>query len=135
IMHGGANASFPTLTADGRTMVYASDRSGTYDIWMKDLTTGDETLLIGTPEEENRGLISPDGSQVAFQRIENGRPMKYLWPLPAGPERRLCDGCRSLLNWTPDGKSVISSDGEPERLVALNVTTGRRTVVASHPKY
>jgi hypothetical protein len=30
----------------------------------------DETVLIGMPENEGRGLISPDGSQVAFQRLE-----------------------------------------------------------------
>src|SRR5262250_1338148 len=61
--------------------------------------------------------------------------MNYLWPLPAGPERKLCEGCRSLLNWSSDGKSVIVSDGDPERLVALDVNSGRKVLVASHPKF
>jgi len=133
--HGGVDERYPTLTADARKLVFVSDRAGTNDIWVKDLTTGEENVLIGTPANESRGLISPDGSQVAFQRLENGSVANYIWPLPAGPERKLCDGCRSLLNWTSDGKSVITSDGEPERLVALDVATGHRMLVASHPKY
>ena len=133
--HGGVDESYPTLTADARKLVFVSDRAGTNDIWVRDLTTGDESVLIGTPENEGRGLISPDGSQVAFQRPENGNVVNYIWPLPAGPEKKLCDGCRSLLNWTSDSKSVITSEAEPERLVALDVATGHRMLVASHPKY
>jgi Tol biopolymer transport system component len=132
---GGVSERYPTVTADGRKIVFVSDRTGANDIWMKDLTTGEETLLIGTPENAFRGLISPDGSQVAFQRDRNGTRTNYVWPLPAGPERKLCDGCRSLLNWTPDGKSVITSEGDPERLVMLDVATGRRVLAASHPKH
>jgi Tol biopolymer transport system component len=72
---------------------------------------------------------------VAFQRIENGVTVNYEWPLPAGPEKKLCEGCRSLLNWTPDGKSVIVSDLATERLVAPDVNSLQKTLVASHPKY
>jgi Tol biopolymer transport system component len=135
IGRGGVSERFPTLTSDGKKMVFVSDRAGTYDVWMKDLATGEEHVLIGTPENEYRGVISPDGSQVAFQRLENGLAVNYVWPLPAGPEKKLCDDCRSLLNWTSDSKSVIVSEGDPERLVALDVGNGHRMLVASHPKY
>src|SRR5579859_2667617 len=40
----------PTLTSDGRKMVFVSDRAGTNDVWMKDRATGENTVLIGTPE-------------------------------------------------------------------------------------
>jgi Tol biopolymer transport system component len=135
IGHGGVSERYPTVTADARKMVFASDRGGTNDVWIKDLKTGEDSVLIGTPENEGRGVISPDGSQIAFQRLERGRAVNYLWPLPAGPEKKLCEGCRSLLNWTADSKSVITSEGDPERLVALDVATGKRMLVASHPKY
>jgi serine/threonine protein kinase len=131
----GVSEIYPTVTADGRKMVFVSDRAGANDIWMKDLVTGEETVLIGTPENAFRGLISPDGTQVAFQSYRNGRRTNFVWPLPAGPERTLCDGCRSMLNWTSDGKSVIMSEREPESLVAVDVGSGRRMLVASHPKY
>jgi hypothetical protein len=57
---GGVSERFPTLTTDGRKMVFVSDCAGTNDVWMKDLATGEETVLIGTPENESRGVISPD---------------------------------------------------------------------------
>jgi Tol biopolymer transport system component len=135
IGRGGASERYPTLTSDGRKMVFVSDRAGTNDVWMKDLITAEENVLIGTAENEGRGVMSPDGSKVAFQRIENGRTVNYVWPLPAGPEQKLCDGCLSLLNWTSDGKSVIISEGDPERLMALDISTGHRMLAASHAKY
>ena len=131
----GGYALFPTVSSDRRTMVFASDRSGTFDIWMKDLTSGEEKVLVATPDEEDRGLMAPDGSQIAFRRRENGKTVGYVWPMPAGPERKICDGCRSLLNWTPDGQSVIVSEGTTERLVALEVATGRRRPVIAHPRF
>jgi serine/threonine protein kinase/Tol biopolymer transport system component len=129
----GANASYPTVTADGKKLVFVSDRYGTSDVWMKDLTTGDETVLIGTPDEEMRAMISPDGSQVAFYRLE-GRA-NYVWPFPAGPEKKLCESCPPPLNWTADSKSLVIPEGDPFRFVALNVTTGQRIPLAAHPEY
>jgi Tol biopolymer transport system component len=135
IGRGGVNERFPTVTTDGWKMVFVSDRAGTNDVWTKDLVTGEESVLVGTPENEVRGLISPDGSQVIFQRNENGIAVNYVWPLPAGPERKLCDVCRSLLNWTSDGKSVLMSEREPESMILVDVGSGRRMLVAAHPKF
>jgi Tol biopolymer transport system component len=72
---------------------------------------------------------------MAFQRFTNSVPRNYLWPLPAGPETEICKGCLALLNWTADGRSLVISEGEPNRLMAFDVATGQRTLVASHPKY
>ena len=133
----GASEQFPTVTSDGRKMVFASRKLGTLDIWMKDLATGEESVVVATPEEERRGMISPDGSRLAFQRIENQRPVNYLFALPGGPETKFCEGCRSLLGFSPDGKSVLVSEGErePEHTLLFEIDTGRKTVPAFHPKY
>jgi Tol biopolymer transport system component len=134
-VQGGANSAYPTVTADGKKMVFVSDRYGTSDVWIKDLTTGDDRVLIGTPDEEMRAMISPDGLQVAFQRLEGGMRANYVWPLPAGPEKKLCERCAPPLSWTPDSKRLVIPEGDPYRFVALNVTTGERTPLAAHPKY
>ena len=84
--HGGVAEKYPTLTADGRKLVFVSDRAGTNDIWVKDLTTGEENVLIGTPENEGRGLISPDGSQVAFQRPGMAGPSTMSGLCPPVPK-------------------------------------------------
>jgi Tol biopolymer transport system component len=82
---GGVRDIFPTVTSDGRKMVFVSDRAGTNDVWMRDLTTGEETVLIGTPENESRGLISPDGSQVASS-ASRMCPQLMCGPFPPDPK-------------------------------------------------
>lgn len=135
VIQTGASEQFPTVTSDGRKMVFVSRKLGTPDIWMKDLVIGEESVVVATPEEERRGLISPDGSRLAFQRIENQRAVNYLFPLPRGPETKFCEGCRSLLGFSPDGKSLLVSEGEPEHIVLFEIDTGHKIVPAVHPKY
>jgi Tol biopolymer transport system component len=139
-IHDGAQTIFPTLSEDGSKMVFASDRLGTLDVWMKDLTTGAEVPLVATPARERRGILSPDGSKVAFLRAEGEGDRGYLWPLPLGPERQLCEKCGPLLNftilnWTPDSRSVIVGVGQPQHIEAMEVATDKRTPLVSHPKY
>ena len=135
VIQAGASEQFPTVTSDGRKMVFASRKLGTLDIWMKDLVTGEESVVVATPDEEPRGVISPDGSRLAFQRVENQRQVNYLFPLPGGPEEKFCEGCGSMLGFSSDGKSVLVSEGEPTRFVLFEIDTGRKTVLAVHPKY
>ena len=140
VVRDGSNSTYPSLTRDAGKMVYVSNRLGTEDIWLRDLKSGAEAPLVATRAAERRGLISPDGSQLAFQRLENGSSQLYLWPLPAGPEQKLCTKCgpmlnASILNWSPDGKSVIMAEGDPQRFEALEVATGQRKLLAAHSKY
>jgi Tol biopolymer transport system component len=55
--------------------------------------------------------------------------------MPSGPERELCADCRSILNWTADSKAVMVAAGQRDYPVLFEVSTGRRTVLADHPKY
>lgn len=126
-------ARFPTFSADGGKMVYAAYRADNLDIWIRDMKDGKESVLVGTPADEPRGLISPDGSKVAFQRIEKARNMAYWMNLPSGEENKICEDCRSLLHWTPDGKGVLISEGNPEHMVIFELATGRRIPTAVHP--
>ena len=134
ITRGEGVASFPSLTGDGSKMLYLSDRLGNPDLWLRDNRTGEERVIVASPHRETRGLISPDGSKISLQRIENGKLISYWRPLTGGAETMLCDGCRSLLSWTPDSQEVIISEGHPETMVTINIHTGRHSVVAAHPK-
>jgi hypothetical protein len=140
VVRDGSNATYPTLTRDGSKMVYVSNRLGTQDIRIRDLSSGADTPLVVTSAQEHRALISQDGSQLAFVSLENGAPQPYLWPMPSGPEQRLCAHCGPLvnvniLNWAPDGKFIVMAEGEPQRHVGLDVATGQRKPLVEHSKY
>lgn len=59
----------PSISRDGRFMVYVSDTSGNLDLWLKYLGPGiqppDRRLTFHSTEDRSPA-ISPDGKQVAF---------------------------------------------------------------------
>ena len=80
-----------------------------------------------------RGLISPDGTQVAVISIEGGKNKPYL--LSNGQEFPICDDCRSVLHWTSDGKALLVAAGERDQPILLDLATHKRRLLAEHPKY
>ena len=58
--------SDPAWSPDGRTLAYASDRSGKLEIWLRDLTSGADRQLTDTPAAAVSCTWSPDGSMLAF---------------------------------------------------------------------
>jgi Tol biopolymer transport system component/predicted Ser/Thr protein kinase len=65
----------PTLTRDGRILIYTSRRSNLQQIWVRDLPTGRVSLLVAAPPTGNilaKPVVSRDGSKLAFWREEGG---------------------------------------------------------------
>ena len=66
---------WPSASEDGRHLVFRSDRLATGGLWMRDLETDKEVLLVSS-----RGAIGPvitaDGSRVAF--VDTERPSEIL---------------------------------------------------------
>jgi Tol biopolymer transport system component len=52
----------PTISADGKKLVFLSDRSGRMNVWKKDLDSGKETPLGPFPKDKFYPVVSPDGS-------------------------------------------------------------------------
>ncbi|HEY2153755.1 MAG TPA: prolyl oligopeptidase family serine peptidase, partial [Vicinamibacterales bacterium] len=102
------------------------------DLWQVGLTGGAPTPVWSTPQAESGIVLSPDGSRVAFVRSATA-PVPGAAPAGRGGRggagaggqvmiRSLADGRESLvvradnraignLGWTPDGKSIVFTDG------------------------
>jgi len=57
------------LTPDGNTLIFASNRRGFPDLYMKTVEGRDETLLLGTAQAAFPSGVSPDGHTVVFRRL------------------------------------------------------------------
>jgi Tol biopolymer transport system component len=104
----------PALSADGRLLVYASDRqaSGGLDIWLQPLGQNSApSRLTGDPADDAQPAISPDGSQVAF-RSERQPPGVYLVRASGGPATLLAPDGRNP-RYSPDGKWLAYWIGAP----------------------
>ena len=109
----------PTFSPDGSQIAFAWDRNTRkdgadrgFDIYVK--ATGSETLIQLThhPAEAISLSWSPDGAQIAFQRLAGSESGIYLVPALGGAERRLrsTSGRPLGLSWSPDGQWLAFTD-------------------------
>ncbi len=109
-----------SFSPDGKSLLYASERDGSWNVYRTDRTdekepaffnaTGlKETPVVATPMEEFQPRFSPDGKQVAY--LEERTTLKVIdlatgksrLILPAKLNYSYIDGDQSY-EWSPDGK-------------------------------
>jgi serine/threonine protein kinase len=131
---------FPSLSPDGRSVVYAGKSSGNWNIYLQAI--GDKepvNLTVDSSSDDTQPALSPDGKLVAF-RSERGGGGIYLMNTKGESVRRLTDSGYNP-TWSPDGREIAYADENiirPEdrqmplsRLWAIEVATGRKRLVSS----
>jgi serine/threonine protein kinase len=133
---GLAGQLYPTTSADGRRLVYTSNRSGNWDIYLRELDTGRERVVVATPQEEQRAQISPDGMKIAFNVFSPGGKKDIgVVPSTGGAPEKLCDDCSPVVGWTPDSRHILFYRGAPTSYFLLDATDGKIRPLLSHPKW
>ena len=109
----------PTISVDGETIAYVSDRSGNFEIFLRQLGGGPDLNLTNHPGDDFQPAFSPDGKQIAFVSTRSSvLPLLYrnpsidpmggdIWVMPAlggAPKRIVEDG--NFPAWSPDGRSI-----------------------------
>jgi Tol biopolymer transport system component len=128
---------WPSVSADGRKIMFISSRSGNSDVWVKDLETGKETALTRTPEHENWPEISRDASWFTYQLSDGAKMVAYRRTVGEGsaPEK-LCEWCECL-EPTVDGSALVYArlHPAPEHIVVRNMASGEEQVFLRHGQY
>ncbi|HKA37999.1 MAG TPA: protein kinase [Thermoanaerobaculia bacterium] len=124
----------PTWSPDGQRIVFYSDRSGSYQLWMiRPDGSGLEQLTSGQ-HTRNFPVWSPDGAEIAVSAIEAGWQIVDLRskesPRPARPMPEIDDSSRFWpLSWSPDGKRLagprVRLDGTAGEIMTFTLATQR----------
>ena len=108
----------PAWSPDGAHFVYATSRSGVYEIWLRNRADASERLIISTrdlPDNAPDDIIldcafSPDGSRVAFRREHGATPGIWITSLAGDAPARLFDDPNKIwqrgASWSPDGNWI-----------------------------
>jgi len=111
--------STPSVSADGESVLFESNRSADFEIYRMPLEGGEATRLTESPGPDSSAKESPDGKQVAFVSDRDGDFEVYVMDADGSNVRQLTsnaerDGCPQ---WSPDGRRLVfysERDGDPE---------------------
>jgi eukaryotic-like serine/threonine-protein kinase len=124
---------YPEWTEDGRGILFASDRNGTYDIFRQSLDGKDAECLVSGPGAQFEPQMSPDGQWVLYvdqngpPRAPEARIMRI--PVNGGPAEKVLDMQRAAdfhCASPPATLSVLGEmQGQETAFFAFDPVTGR----------
>lgn len=121
----------PSLSADGRYLVYLSTQLGSRSVRARDWTSGKTIALVTSPSGFFNPRISGDGSSVAYCD-RNGNIFSV--PRTGGAVETLCAGCGTTMAVSADGKRISYEPTQSEDLTYYDVDRRARVTVAQRPE-
>jgi Tol biopolymer transport system component len=128
--HPAASDGLPRWSRDGRSVVFASNRSGNWQLWSVPVEGGDPARVRANEHREWQADESPDGRFLAF--LSNRDGPEYLWVLD-----RTSAELRALVrhkdrtimgnpHWSPDGEQIVFSSNwkSGHQIYVVDVATG-----------
>lgn len=123
----------PDWSADGKRLAYASDRSGTLNIWVRDVDAASDAQITSlTDHAALSPRWSPDGSEIAYLDEDGG-----LWAVNVTTRviQKVFDATfePGRPSWSPDGRFITLAAVKPyskryreglSKLLVVNRGTG-----------
>ena len=99
----------PAVSRDGNRIAFASDRSGSFEIYVA-AASGSDAVQVTSMKAPDTGspAWSPDGKQIAFDSRLEGHSDIFLISADGGPPRRLTTEPydNELPTWSHDGRFI-----------------------------
>jgi eukaryotic-like serine/threonine-protein kinase len=122
--------SVRSVSADGNRVAFLARRpaDSPAQVWVRDLTTGDEHAITSDAVTKTSPEINPAGTQVAWRVNSIKATDIFLTPFNGGSAIKLCSGCTSQAVWSADGNYALVVRPAPARGVALvDLATGHQS--------
>ncbi len=121
-----ASDDYPTVSSDGRYIVFVSNRAGSPHLWRMNRDGGDLKQLTDQTEEAPPH-ITPDGQYVIYSARTGGRPSLWKVSIEGGEAVRLTDKLTLWPAVSPDGRWIacLTKEDSIEEPVKLGVFSAR----------
>jgi Tol biopolymer transport system component/DNA-binding winged helix-turn-helix (wHTH) protein len=107
---GAGTNTTPSISPDGRAVAFASDRTGSFEIYVVGLVPGSEEVAITSDGGQNmQPDWSPDGRWIAFHSRRRGGV--WIVPSTGGTPRQIVEH-GSNAAWSPDSERLVYTPAE-----------------------
>jgi Tol biopolymer transport system component len=113
----GVSDSFPSISPDNRWVIYVAPHNAKPTLWKVSIDGGNATMI--SDHVVTMAVISPDGKSIAYSYPESADPTAppnriAIMPFDGGPAVKTFNTSASgtvlsILQWSPDGKSLLYS--------------------------
>jgi serine/threonine protein kinase/Tol biopolymer transport system component len=138
LTRGEVSDIWPYASSSGKRIVFVSNRTGSNQVWQKDLDSGKEVALTATRNALDEAIITRDGTRVAYaESIDGKRWTTYVVPATgAGVPEKVCDDCGYVEDWSPDGTRILGGrQGESGSIFwLLDLPSGKKIELLRDPK-
>ncbi|MEK6545354.1 MAG: hypothetical protein AABZ28_02345, partial [Nitrospinota bacterium] len=136
---GGSYDDFgPSFSPDGKTIVFASNRKGNWNIWSTSAEGEGLKQITEGSTDELAPVFSPDGKEIAFIRQSSIVNRQYdIWIIKSDGSgaRQVTDGINviSYPAWNPEGKEIafVSKGDSGHEIVLIDLKTKMQRRVIS----
>lgn len=97
--------AMPSVSPDGHTIVFVSDRAGTRNIWRMNID-GTNQRRLSSGRSDNNPQCSPDGKWVVYTNRDSMKEVVLKIPIEGGEPIQLTDKESHQPAVSPDGKSI-----------------------------
>jgi Tol biopolymer transport system component len=125
---GAAQEKEPAFSADGMKLAFASDSSGTFQIWSMDLSSGKREQLTELADGATYPSWSPDGKSVAFVTGDNedqynNASAVMLVDTQTLATRQLAPSAQPPYSWSAFATSDLLLIGNQSTLIGIHTDT------------
>jgi Tol biopolymer transport system component/DNA-binding winged helix-turn-helix (wHTH) protein len=125
----------PKLSADGRFLIFMSNRTGQMDVWRAD-ANGTNTKQLTTNGNVTDSIISPDGEAVFYLVVDSESAIETLWRVSINGDNsvKLTNRMTRSPRISPDGKTIACYILNPEtKVMMLAVVSAETGEVLQYP--
>lgn len=132
------SASSPSLSPDGRKLAYLSNASGTSQVWIKDLSTGEVQQLTFYEDNVSFVSFSPKGDGLVFGKARGGDENTQLfWVSVDGKQIKQLTNSPGIRHnfggWLKDGTKIYYASNKRNRnffdIYSMELTTGKEDLI------
>ncbi|HTP34775.1 MAG TPA: protein kinase [Candidatus Acidoferrales bacterium] len=129
---------FPSLSPDGRSVVFAGKASGNWDIYLQQVGAAEGVNLTqDSGADETQPAFSPDGRTIAFRSERDGGGI-FVMRSDGTAVRRVTDSGYNPA-WSPDGRQIVYAEesitrpedrsGRVSRIWVVDLAGGRKRLL------